>query len=334
MSELRTGNFFNDLKKYLDYPEVVIITDENVFKFYGEKFPDLPLIVLKSGEERKSLETVEKIYKKFLKFKVSRSTFIVGIGGGVVCDITGFAASTYLRGLNFGFFPTTLLAQADAAMGGKNGVNFSGYKNMVGSIVQPEFVYSDISVLKTLPPDELKNGFAEIIKHGLIRDIDLIEFMEGNKDKIINLEGKSVEYILDRSKEIKMKIVQTDEKESGERRILNFGHTFGHAFEEILSIPHGEAVSVGMVWAAKFSNSEKMLSSDEVEKINKLLIKFGLPVSVAVDAREVRSFFVADKKRDSDRINFVFLDRVGNSVVKEIPLKKVEDFTNAMCKSG
>lgn len=331
MSDIRVGSFFKNFYEYLNYPKVIIITDKNVNRIYGRNFEKFPKIVIDAGEKTKNMKILKKIYEKFLGFEVNRETFIAGVGGGVICDITGFAASTYLRGLNFGFFPTTLVAQADAALGGKNGINLKGYKNLLGSFRQPDFVYSDPMILGTLSEKNVRNGFAEIIKHGLIRDSGLLGFLEENAQSLLKLDDLSLKKVINRSKEIKMEIVKRDELESGERKNLNFGHTFGHAFEKIAKISHGEAISVGMVWAAEFSVREGFLGKDGRERVIAVLKKFGLPVLRNFSGRKLKKVIRTDKKRSEKFIDFVFLNKPGKSVVKRTGLGKIEGFIDDMC---
>ncbi|MEN8153152.1 MAG: 3-dehydroquinate synthase [Acidobacteriota bacterium] len=331
MSDIRVGNFFKDVSRHLKYPKVIIVTDKNVERIYGHYFNNFPKIIIGTGEKIKKQKTLKKIYEKFLFYEVDRETFIAGVGGGIVCDITGFAASTYLRGLKFGFFPTTLLAQADAAIGGKNGINLKGYKNLIGSFRQPDFVYSDLMALRTLSEENIRNGFAEIIKHGLIMDNELSDFLVENSVPLLKLEDRPLKKVINRSKEIKMGIVRKDELESGERKILNFGHTFGHAFEKITKISHGEAVAIGMVWAAEFSLREGLLSREGKEKVVNILKKFGLPVFKKFNGNKLKKIIRADKKRSLEYINFVFLKEPGVSVVKKTGFKKIEGFIDDMC---
>lgn len=331
MSDIRIGSFFKNFQGYLNYPKVIIITDKNVDRIYGSNFIKFPKIVINTGEKTKSLKTLEKIYKKFLGLEADRQTFIAGVGGGIVCDITGFAASTYLRGLNFGFFPTTLVAQADAALGGKNGINLKGYKNLIGSFRQPEFVYSDPITLGTLSEENVRNGFAEIVKHALIRDSEFLGFLEKNAEGLLRLDNLSIKKVIGRSKDIKMKIVKMDELESGERKNLNFGHTFGHAFEKIANIPHGEAVAIGMVWAAEFSIREGFMGKEGLNRVITVLNKFGLPVLRNFSGRKLKKVIRTDKKRSDEFIDFVFLNKPGRSVVKRTSLDKIEGFIDDMC---
>lgn len=301
-------------------PDAVIITDENVQKNYGAQWKDYRAIVTSQGERHKTLETIAGIYRQLVDFDVDRNGFIVGIGGGIVCDLAGFAASTYLRGIRFGFVATTLLAQCDAAIGGKNGVNFRGYKNMVGAIEQPEFVICDTAVLKTLPKAELANGFAEIVKHALISDITLLDYIQEYVDEIIALQPEAVNRVIAHSHRIKIAIVQRDVKEAGERRKLNFGHTFGHAIEKTHGLSHGKAVSIGMMIAAEISMLQGYLSANEVNRIKQMLIALGLPVKIPGNIEAVMDALLKDKKRQDDFLHFVLLQKSGKAVVERIQI--------------
>ncbi len=312
--------------RYLPRGRTVIITDDNVKKYYYNDFPDCPVITISTGEAIKTLATVESIYKEFIHLGVDRHTFILAIGGGIVCDIAGFAASTFLRGLRFGFVSTSLLSQVDASTGGKNGVNLDSYKNMVGVFMQPEFVICDINLLATLPKEEIANGFAEIVKHSLINDFSMFEFIEQNRDKAFNLDTDIITKLVTDSVRIKSKVVQEDEKEAGQRRKLNFGHTIGHAIEKIARPGHGNAVSLGMVAAAKFSQTKGYIQIKDVNRITSLLMSLNLPVRHNYKTEEIIKALGADKKREGDFICFVFLSGIGKSLVKRISITEISDF--------
>jgi 3-dehydroquinate synthase len=259
---------------------------------------------------------------------VDRSWFVLAIGGGIVCDITGFAASIFMRGLPFGFVSTTLLSQVDASVGGKNGVNFRGYKNMVGVFAQPEFVICDVEMFQTLPKNEFISGFAEIIKAGAIRNTSLFEYLENNCEKAINYDAEVLEKVIYESVLIKANVVQNDEKEKGERRILNFGHTFAHSIEKNTGMLHGEAVSIGMVLAAKVSVKMGLLSEADALRIEKLLINFGLPVRFQIEKTKVYDALLKDKKREGGYINLVLLSGLGNAIVQKVPIQQMEEIVN------
>jgi 3-dehydroquinate synthase len=323
-STIVLGESLTRLEQYIKGRKYVIITDENVNQLYGERFPGDDVIIIDTGEGSKTLNTIETIYKKFLDFELDRSACVVAIGGGLVCDVAGFAASTYLRGIEFGFVPTTLLAQVDASVGGKNGVNFQGYKNIIGTFNQPEFVLADFSLLKTLEKQSLGCGFAEAIKHGTIADTSLFAFMEEHADDIKNLESTSIERIVNDSIVIKSAIVNKDEKEKGERRKLNFGHTFGHAIEKTLGLPHGEAVSIGMVVAANLSQKLGGLADSKAERLIKLLARFDLPIKIDADRQDIKDAIRKDKKRYGNSIKFVLISDIGKSFIQDVTLKELE----------
>ena len=327
-STIQVGEKLENLAKYLPTQDVVIITDINLKHFYQKKFPPHPMITINTGEQIKNLETVRYIYEKLVEIGADRSTFIVGIGGGIVCDITGFVASTYLRGVRFGFIASTLLSQVDASVGGKNGVNFKGYKNIVGVFNQPEFVICDLELLKTLPEKELLSGFAEIVKHAVIGDVHLFEYLEKHYQKALALDMEVIEKLVYDSIIIKSGIVNRDEMEKGERRKLNFGHTFGHAMENTAGVLHGEAVSAGMVMACALSVKRGHLSEKHFERIERLLQKLGLPVRLQAHKKAVLDALQKDKKRKGDRIYFVLLHEIGNSYVRQIPIRELADLTH------
>jgi 3-dehydroquinate synthase len=322
-SRIILGESLSNLGNYIPVEKTVIITDRNVWSCYGKDFPPCRVIKIKPGEKAKNLNTVRGIYKKLVEWEADRSSFIVGIGGGVVCDIAGFAASTFLRGVRFGFVSSTLLSQVDASIGGKNGVNLNGYKNIIGVFNQPEFVLCDLSLLETLPGRELLNGFAEIIKHALICDRELFNFLEENHKKALSLDRDVIGKLVYDSIRIKSMIVSRDEKEKGERRKLNFGHTFGHAFEKTLAVLHGEAVAAGMIKACEISVKKGLLKKEELERIRKLIRRFGLPVRFRFDRNNLFDAIKRDKKRDEASLHFVLLTGIGSSVVREIPISEL-----------
>jgi 3-dehydroquinate synthase len=284
-------------------------------------------IIIGTGEVNKTLATVTTIYNQLLDLGVDRSGFILGIGGGIVCDIAGYVAATYLRGLRCAFVPTTLLAQVDAAIGGKNGVNFHGYKNLIGTFRQPEFVLNDPGVLQSLPPEERANGFAEIVKHALIADDALFTFIEDNTEKMLNLDLAVINRLIMRSVEIKAGIVNRDEQEKGERRKLNFGHTFGHAIEKVSGLSHGKAVAIGSVIAARMSMERGYLKSYDYERIRNVLTKLNLPTEITGDKVAVLAALFNDKKREQDFIYFVLLDNIGQAVIEKIPVGDLKNLT-------
>jgi len=323
-SFIHVGETLQNLQNYIPSENVVFITDKNVTQFYENDFPPHPVITIDIGEKIKNLDTIRNIYEKLVAVGADRSTFIVGIGGGIVCDIAGFVASTYLRGVRFGFVSSTLLSQVDASVGGKNGVNFKDYKNMIGVFNQPEFVICDLNLLNTLPKKEILNGMAEIVKHGIIEDASLFAYLEKHFQKALSLDVDVIEKLVYDSIIIKSAIVNQDELEKGARRKLNFGHTFGHAFEKTTGVPHGEAVSAGMVVASQLCVKRGHLSAKDAERIESLLQKIGLPVRIQAEKKSVLDALKKDKKRKGDRIYFVLLNEIGNAFVDQIPITDLE----------
>lgn len=307
------------------YGKIAVITDSNVDKGQGLEFMEAmkPLgdrvskLVIEAGEKNKTLDTVKEIYKFLIDMKFDRSSALVALGGGVVGDITGFAAATYLRGINFVQVPTSLLAQADSSVGGKVGVDFEGSKNVVGAFYQPRFVYINVNSLKTLPERELRSGLAEIIKHGIIRDSDFFEFIEYNIGKIYGFNEDALQYLAKVNCSIKGSVVEQDEKENDLRAILNFGHTFGHAIETVsdFELLHGECISIGMVGAFKMAAYLEMTTGETVERVKKVLEKVGLPVSLGnLDIEKIYNQMFYDKKIKNNRLVFVLPKKIGEVI--------------------
>ena len=326
LSEILVGESLANLASYIPPKKVFIITDKNVAAYYSDQFPDVPTYVAEPGESSKDFSTVALIYKWLLDEGADRSSFVVGIGGGVVCDIAGYVAATFMRGIPFGFVATSLLAQVDASVGGKNGINLHGYKNIVGTFTQPRFVICDTTLLKTLPEEEYRNGMAEVIKHALIRDENKFIFLATDRELLINRQHEALSAVVSQSVKIKAAIVQADELERGERRLLNFGHTWGHAVEKVARIPHGQAVAVGMAFAAGFSVYKEFLEENEKNKIIDLITSYKLPVHQDIDFDEVYRAMLKDKKKEQDSLHFIFLDKIGHAVVKEINAGEVKAY--------
>lgn len=324
-SQIVFGARLRDLPAHIAGRRCVIVTDEQVYPLYREQFPPASEVaVIGTGEACKTLATLEQLYAAFLRADMDRASCVVAIGGGIVSDMAGFAASTYLRGLQFGFVPTTLLAQVDASVGGKNGLNFQGYKNLIGTFTQPEFVLVDVTLLATLPRRALGCGFAEAIKHGAIADRALFAFMETEARRICALEPDAVERIVRDSIAIKSAVVNSDEREQGERRKLNFGHTFGHAIEKTLGLPHGESVAIGMMVAARLSQRYGALAEADVARLMRLLQAYNLPTAIAADKEAVRNALRKDKKRYGEHIKFVLLEAIGKAAIQEVSLQELE----------
>ena len=312
------------LEELVPKENAVIITDDNIASIYAEKFKGWKVIAIRPGEENKQQSTVDHIIGELIKLQADRETFIVGVGGGVITDIAGYAASVYMRGVRFGFVPTTILAMVDAAVGGKNGVDVGLYKNLVGVIRHPEFLLYDYSFLKTLPSAEWINGFAEIIKHGCIKDEGMFSMLENNfLEDFQNSAGKIAE-LIKRNVDIKYNVVCNDEFEKGERKLLNFGHTLGHAIENFYKIPHGNAVSIGMVAACKISETINGFAPTGSQRVIDLLKKYGLPVDLKFDNDEIWKALLMDKKKSGTSMNFILLNKIGDAVIKPIQLQQLK----------
>lgn len=319
------GEKLKNLAQYIPSDEsTIFITDTTVSALYGNDFPSGKVIEIGTGEEIKTIDTVTTVHRRLLELEADRSTFIAGIGGGIVCDVAGFVASTYMRGLRFGFVATTLLSQVDASVGGKNGVNLDGYKNIIGVFKQPEFVICDTDLLNTLPEKEILSGFGEVVKHAALGDKALFEFMEDHYQGCLQLDADVIQRLLNDSIVLKSALVNEDEREGGVRRRLNLGHTFGHAIEKITGVTHGEAVSAGMVIAAKLSEKRGLLSEEHVLRLESLLNNMRLPNHIPAEQYQIFDALRRDKKKKGDFIDFVLLTGIGSSVVERISIDALE----------
>lgn len=297
-------------------------------------------LVLPDGERHKNLQTLERIFDALLEQRHSRRTTLFALGGGVVGDMTGFAAACYQRGVDFVQIPTTLLAQVDSSVGGKTAVNHARGKNMIGAFHQPRRVLIDTDVLGTLPEREYAAGLAEVIKYGCIRDVDFLAWLEESIDALLARDPDALNHAIARACAIKAEVVSEDEREGGVRAILNFGHTFGHAIEthtRYESWLHGEAVAVGMVLAAEFSRRLGALHAEEVERIRRLLLRAGLPTAppggLAVE-RFVELMGV-DKKVVDGRLRLVALETLGRAtVLEDVPHDLLEETLRASSAAG
>ena len=310
------------LKKIADTRATILITDENVYKAHTKRFRGWNTIILKPGEEFKVQATVDAVIEKLIEMEADRKTTLVGVGGGVITDITGYVAAVYMRGLRFGFIPTSILALADASIGGKNGIDVGMYKNMVGVIRQPSFILHDMVFLNSLPQQEWENGFAEIIKHACIKDAAMFAKLERNSLKGYRGRQKSICELIQANALIKIRVVQKDEFEKGERRLLNFGHTLGHALETQYELLHGQAISIGMTYACHIS--EQLAGFKQTERVISVLEKYNLPTYASFDKQKVFDVLKMDKKRERKEMNYVLLERIGKGVVKSISLKQLE----------
>lgn len=314
---------FMHLRQLADRKNAVIITDENVFSLHQIKFKGWNTIVLKAGEEFKIQPTVDAIVEQLIEMNADRSTTLVGVGGGVVTDLTGYVAAVYMRGVRFGFVPTSLLCLVDASIGGKNGIDVGVYKNLVGTIRQPAFILHDLSFLKTLPDTEWQNGFAEIIKHAAIKNAAMFRELAGKDLSFYQKNKKALTQLVQKNALLKTKVVQDDEFETGDRKLLNFGHTLGHALENQYELSHGQAISIGMTAAA--SVSESLTGFRHAEKLVTVLAQYGLPTHAQYDREKVLNVLKMDKKKQQGQVSFICLEKIGRAVIQKISFEQLNE---------
>ncbi len=320
------------LLPYLQNKKAAVVTNTTVAPLYLDTLramlhicgvETIP-IILPDGEEYKNAEILGLIYDDLLTHRCERNTPLIALGGGVVGDMTGYAAATYLRGVPFIQIPTTLLAQVDSSVGGKTGINHPLGKNMIGAFYQPQVVVADITTLNTLPDQELRAGLAEVIKYGLIRDVPFFEWLEQNMEKLLARDTEALQYAVTHSCQNKAEVVGADERESGERALLNLGHTFGHAIETGMgygSWLHGEGVAAGIIMAADLSHRLGWITEQDVVRIRQLFVRAGLPVvAPALGAEKYLQLMGLDKKVVGGKMRFVLLKAIGDVVVSsEVP---------------
>ena len=315
------------LSPHLSQPRVVIVSNTTVAPLYLARFSDTLVragiqtesVVLPDGEAYKNWETLNQIFDALLTRRAERKTTLVALGGGVIGDLAGFAAACYQRGMPFIQVPTTLLAQVDSSVGGKTGINHPLGKNMIGAFYQPQLVLADTDTLATLPDRELSAGLAEVIKYGLIRDLPFLEWLEANMEKLVARDTEALTYAIHRSCQNKAEVVAADERETGQRALLNLGHTFGHAIETGMGYGvwlHGEGVSAGTLLAADLSRRMGLLTRADVERVSDLFVRAGLPVAapdLGYDA--YMNHMGVDKKVEAGRIRFVLLRALGDAFI-------------------
>jgi len=317
--------------------KLVIVTDSRVKKLYGDGLKldlenggfEVLLLEVPEGEEQKSLDTAGRLYNELTDFYAERTTPVLALGGGVIGDLAGFVAATYMRGVPLVQLPTTLLAQGDSSIGGKVAVNHGRLKNKIGAFYHPRITISDLNTLKSLSPRELSNGMAEIIKHGVILDGKFFDYIEDNLDKVIALDDEVMEEVVSRSAEIKAGVVEKDEFDLGLRNILNCGHTVGHAVESVsgLKIWHGEAVAVGMLVEAGISNRLGILNEDELKRLKEVVKRAGLPTQLpALRTETIIEAMRHDKKNVRGKIRFVLPKKIGEVLITdEVDTSLVEE---------
>jgi 3-dehydroquinate synthase len=306
----------------------VIVTDSNVGRIYGEPLRETlraagfhtEILSVPAGEASKSLRQADRLFERLPALHLDRQSFVIALGGGVVGDLAGFVAATYLRGLPLVQVPTSLLAQVDSSVGGKVGVNLPQGKNLVGAFYQPRLVLVDTETLRTLPERELRAGFAEVIKHGAIRDAEFFGWLERERAGVFALDAAAVAHVVRHCCEIKARVVAADEREAGLRAILNFGHTIGHAMEalaEYVGLLHGEAIAMGMVCAARLSVKRANLPFADADRLEALIRASGLPTRLGdrYDPATLLEAMRLDKKQRAGKLRFVLLERLGHAVI-------------------
>lgn len=305
---------------------ICIVSDTTISKHYMNEVLEIvkdyaalvETFTLSPGEKYKNLDSVNALYEHLILSKFDRKDFLIALGGGVVGDLTGFVAATYLRGISFIQMPTTLLSMVDSSIGGKTGVDFSAYKNMVGAFKQPKAVYINTATLNTLTTQQYISGFGEVLKYGYIRDKEFDQWLQKNRTALLEKHPEQLEYMIYRSCDNKRIVVEKDPTELGDRALLNFGHTLGHAIEKLMNFQllHGECVSIGMAAAAYISWQRGNISKDELETILTTLKEFHLPVTVPMlDTKQVIEVTKNDKKMEAGKIKFILLKEVGNAVI-------------------
>ena len=328
-SEICVGALADNLERLLPRGSVVVITDANIDRLYHPLVERFEHIIIGNGETNKTLQTVENIYRQLMDMGADRSTFLLGIGGGIVTDITGFVAATYMRGLDFGFVSTTLLGAVDASVGGKNGVNVAQYKNMVGTFLQPRFVIADIAMLRTLPDREWRAGLAEVVKAAVIGDSELFELLEQSADTLRNMPELLHDVVV-RAIRLKADIVERDEREGGVRRVLNLGHTLGHAIEKATQrYNHGEAVAIGLSMISEASVAKGIMSAEDAQRIDALFERLGFVLRSDIATNELFREVRCDKKRQGDTIRVVLPERIGKCRIETMSL---DDFGRMLQK--
>ena len=322
-SRVVVGNVTELLPQLLPNKRVIVVSDTNIDRHYRSLISDYDSVLIGQGESSKTLHTIDTIYHRFIELGVDRSCFVLGIGGGIVTDVAGFAASTFMRGLEFGFISSSLLGQVDASVGGKNGVNVDGYKNMVGTFNQPRFVICDVDMLRTLPAREFRTGLAEIIKAAVIADGGLFEMLEQIDFATLQQDTERLSEIVYRAIKVKADIVERDERESGDRRLLNLGHTLAHAIEKSSSkFNHGEAVAIGLAMIAQAAVGKGLLSVEDKVHICNLLERAGFSLEPPVEVRTLLKAVKKDKKAEGNDIYIVFPLGIGRCVVEKMPVEE------------
>lgn len=318
-----------------DAEQAPVIVDKKIKLLFPHLLQKRPILILNLTEKSKNLSTVEKIYHQFLNWGLDRNSWVISLGGGLLSDVVGFACSTYMRGVNFILTPTTFLAQVDASVGGKTGLNFAGVKNLIGTFALPRATVVDSEFLQTLPEEEIKNGLAEALKHALIASPQFFDYLHKHWPFVFKKDPAVLEKIVVESLQIKLNIVSQDAGETNLRRVLNFGHTFAHAAEQTLSLTHGQAVGWGMKIAIQLSNRLGILPQVEKEHILNLLHQIFPSSDYPLLNEQLKALLLAkieaDKKKAKQEIHFIFLQGIGSPKIERIPLKELKRLIHDLC---
>ncbi|MCL2574826.1 MAG: 3-dehydroquinate synthase [Defluviitaleaceae bacterium] len=311
----------------------MVITDENIAPLYladvhtvlaNSTIWHIQHCIIPSGETAKNFNTYTNVLQAMYNAGLDRSSVVVALGGGIVSDVAGFAAATFMRGIDYINIPTTLLAMTDSAIGGKTGIDFLGEKNLIGAFHQPRLIYSNIAVLSSLPKNDYISGLAEVIKYGIIKDVALLEFLNENISKVLICDEATLLHIIKSSCDIKTEIVTQDEKDNDLRQILNFGHTFGHAIETLMDfkLPHGHCVSIGMVCALRYSVAKLNLPQDDADFVIDIIRKYGLPISSNLSPQQIYQQMKRDKKAQSGKLTIIATSKLGTAQIVKNPDEK------------
>ncbi len=340
-------NILSNVGKFVagKFTKILLVTQKNIFDAHGKSLTDgldaekisYTVAMIPDGETSKNLREAENLYTRAIEFGLDRKSVVIALGGGVVGDLAGFVAATFLRGVGLIQIPTTLLAQVDSSVGGKTAVNHALGKNLIGAFHQPKAVFIDLNCLATLPEREIKSGLGEVVKYGVISDEKFFAYLEDKAEKILQRDAETLAHVVKRSCEIKAEVVGEDERESGLRRILNFGHTLAHAVEEQTryeKFRHGEAVAIGMVGAARISCELGKTSAANVERIEKLLKRFGMVTTCdGLDAEKLFAVTFRDKKTVGGKVNWVLMKNFGDVEISgDVPAQVVKKIFGGLCR--
>ena len=329
------NGYFEQITQFCVKEESIIVTDANIMRLYAPLFEGFKAVVaVQPGETHKSMNSVIMLTSQMIAKQAHRKTTIIGVGCGMITDLTGFFASIYMRGVKFGFVPTTVLGMVDAAIGGKNGINVGLQKNLLGTIHQPQFILYDHKFLKTLPAHEWSIGFAEVIKYACLFDEQMFQSLSKHDMRYYRSDEQAFAKLIHTCVGYKNEIVLADEQEHGKRKLLNFGHTAGHAFETICRIPHGHAVALGMIVSCIVSEYVLGLHSSVKNKLAALLLRYQLPITIDFDPSKVIEVLRMDKKRNDDSIDYIMLNNIGRPIVKAIPFNVIHEALNVFCNAS